>query len=1199
MALPITVPPTLLNTIAGRSSTLDVTAGRINYTSAGSSLAPLRAKRHIGYVRQTDDLLPYLTARETLAFAASLRLPSSVSPATRAVIVENTLAELGLTEVADVYVGGGLAKKGLSGGEKRRLSIGCVLVTDPAILILDEPTTGLDAFVAFHLLQTLQRLAQRGRTVLLSLHQPRSDAFEVFDKLVVLSRGSLVFSGPRRDLVPYFSTLSHPPPLHSNPLDHVIDISSVDSRTDEAEKASAEQVGGLVRAWTEHALRMGARAKGAEEREARGVEGKGAESATSPLSAISHDLEKNGSGQTAPASSAANEQHCASWLRQTQVLTRRNVLNVSRNFGLTAGLGIQAIVVGIVLGLVFLVPPESPAGVQSRKTVIYFSGPGLFYLVIIEAVLLLCNDLVLFDREKNDDGLFDTVPWVLSTVLAYLPANIVFPTIYAIIVYFMAGFRQDELAKNLLSFIAQCIMQQQASWGYALFAASINRSFAQASLLANGFSIPFYLGAGYLLPHLPGYIRWIQYLSPYFYGFHWIARLQFTDRAFSCEGITGVSLNQCEGTSILTGMRFNLATPLWVYPVGLLGFILVTYALGTLLLATHHPGGVKHASAKEAAPQRAKSVELNPDEKLKAPEHVDVTVKNFNVTVVSRSLAKRKPTEKVLLDDVNASFPAGAVTAIMGPSGAGKSTLLQALAGRLDSLAGFSSTGGVTLNGHKLDSTTAALIGYVEQEDNHHLPALTVRETLRYAARLRLKGCSSGACDGRAEEVLRQVGLKACADNMVGGELLKGISGGEKRRLSLAIELLSDPPILLADEPTSGLDSFTALSVMELLRDLASAGRTVILSVHQPRSAIWDMLDHVVLLAKGGKTAYTGSADRVVEALEAAGRSPPENYNIADYIIDVVSEGQRLPAVDAVSFKNRAPPCSTDARPELATLNIRAAKLASRPTPFLQAFPVVLSRSFRNLRRQQDIFVARIANPPFLALLFWLFFLRLGYGPSSAQARVGLLQETTALPFVGMLSCISIFPFEKNLFFYERRSSARHSSATFIVAYTVQESVVSLISSLLWSIVFVYGMNLRHSARIFVEFWISSFALISAGESIGIAFTAWTQNGGLAVALVSAGLTLLAQLNGIISVTLDRWLKVIGWVSPMKPQAYNTGKEQLNKSDPPAGLRFDCSDADIVSGACETGKFMGILLALVVIWRLLAYAAVQLRVARL
>lgn len=141
-----------------------------------NSLRPKDAKKYIGYVRQDDFLLPFLTVRETLSFAAALRLPKTVSAATRNAIVEQTMFELGLTDAADVVVGGPF-RKGISGGEKRRLSIGCTLVQMPSVLVLDEPTTGLDSFTAFQILETLKKLAQRGRTVIVTLHGPRSDAF--------------------------------------------------------------------------------------------------------------------------------------------------------------------------------------------------------------------------------------------------------------------------------------------------------------------------------------------------------------------------------------------------------------------------------------------------------------------------------------------------------------------------------------------------------------------------------------------------------------------------------------------------------------------------------------------------------------------------------------------------------------------------------------------------------------------------------------------------------------------------------------------------------------------------------------------------------------------------------------------------------------------------------------------------------------
>ncbi|GAA5959155.1 hypothetical protein JCM21900_001409 [Sporobolomyces salmonicolor] len=1188
---------------------------------------PTKTKNIIGYVQQHDYLLPYLTVRETLTFAAALRLPRSVSAEQRSAIVEQVIVELGLADSADVIVGG-LFRKGISGGERRRLSIGCVLVTLPSVLVLDEPTSGLDSFTAFHLLGTLSRLAKRGRVVVLSIHQPRSDAYALFDKVTLLSQGSVIYSGYRTNMLPHFASLGYTPPERTNPLDFVIDISSVDNRNDEAESISRERVGALVVAWREHESRAGQ----------AGIWGrKSTSSARSPALCIDggavdaeKGIQRSLSGTSGkmgqPEQMHAGETR-ANTLQQVMLLTRRSLLNVSRNYGQSVGFLAQAVIIGVVLGLAFLNPPESPSGIQSLKTVVYFSGPGFFYLSIVVAVFILCQELVIFDRER-EDNLYSTVPYVLATMLGYLPGNVVFPTIYAIIVYFMTGLWREHLAKNLFSFIAQCIMQQQAAWGYAMLAVSINRSFAAASLLANGFSIPFVLASGYIIPHLDGYIRWTQWLSPYFYGFHWIGRLQFTGRTFACEGITGAARNQCDGTNVLVGMRFNLNTPLYVYPLGLLGFIFVTYGWATLLLAYFHPGGVKHAAQQAPSEpvglceEQEKAEQETVAANSRTGEKVDVVVDNLQLVVKQRSLKRNAgQVGKVILENVNARFPAGEVSVIMGPSGAGKSSLLQLLAGRLSSgtMSDFCSSGSILLNGQEFGPSLASLVAFVEQEDAHHLPALTVRETLRYAARLRLKGSTIAQCDARAEEVLRMLGLKACADNMVGGELMKGISGGEKRRLSLAVQMISDPPVLLADEPLSGLDAFTAQNVMQTLKDLASSGRTLIVSVHQPRSDIWAMFDNVLLLVKGGKAAYSGPTDGILKALESAGEVCPHDFNPADFILDVVSVDHRSVEAEKRSSQRvshildtwsaRASALPAGGIPEHGGMS---AKL--RNTPFARSFPVVLGRSFKNLRRQQEIFVARIANPPFMALLFWLFFARLGYGPSSAQDRIGLLQETTALPFVGMLSCIAIFPFERELYFHEYKSSGRHSVTTFLLAYTVQETAVSIFSSLLFSIIFQYGMNMQTSARIFVEFWFSSYALISTGESIGIIFSAFCNNGGLAVSLVSAGLTLLAQLNGIISATLDEYLKIIGWISPMKPQAALT---MINVSSPMlCRLRFNCTDADIASGACiattgeqvldvfqlpygQAGKYMGILMLLVVIWRLLAWGALRLRVAYL
>ncbi|BGP02838.1 ATP-binding cassette transporter snq2 [Rhodotorula toruloides] len=1224
---------TLLNAIAGRATGLETSSGAIEVvplarsSSSASSdtlsttqpLSVKAAKKVIGYVRQDDFLLPFLTVRETLAFAAALRLPKTVSAETRSAIVEQTITELGLADAANVIVGGPF-RKGISGGERRRLTIGCTLVQLPSVLVLDEPTTGLDSFTAFRLLETLRSLARRGRAVIVTLHGPRSDAFPIFDKLLLLSRGSPVYSGPGRDILPHFDSLGYPAPEHTNPLDFVIDLSSVDNRTDEAEESSKERVGALISAWRRKEASTDSSPRPRSPRP------------QAKLASPGRDVEKAERSRDDGAEDAQQELKRANLVKQTALLTRRGLRNVFRNYGQLIGFAVQAIIIGVVVGLVFLNPPETPSGVQSLKTVVYFSTPAMYYLSIILAVFILCGELIVFDRER-EDNMYKTVPWVASVFLSYLPANVVFPTIYAIIVYFMTGFRRDDLAENLLSFIAQCIMQQVAAWSYALLCCAINRSFAQASLLANGFSIPMLLSSGYLITNLGAWIAWTRWLSPYFYGFHWIALLQFRGRTFACDGVTGPARNQCEGLNVLRGMRFDLDTPLYVYPLGLLGFIVVTFVLATIILAFYHPGGVKHATQHAPSKQSDSHNSRTKGEfadliKTKSKRSVDVAVNDLRLVVSRRGLGRKSGNdEKVILENVNASFPAGQVSVIMGPSGAGKSSLLQMLAGRLSSgpMSAFRSEGSIMLNNQEFDSSLASLVAFVEQEDSHHLPALTVRETLRYAARLRLKDRSVAACDARAEEVLRLLGLATCADTLVGGSLVKGISGGEKRRLSLAVQLLSDPAVLYADEPTSGLDAFTAQNVMQTLRDLASDGRTIVISVHQPRSDIWALFDNVVLLAKGGRTAFSGPASEILPFFESAGETCPPNFNPADFIIDAVSLDHRSEEAELATKQRVARIVDTWAQRQKADLEKRnsGSTLASpshvgdkrplgsaklRKTPFARAFPVVLARSFKNLRRQPDVFVARLSNPPFMALLFWIYFARLGYGPSSSQDRIGLLQETTALPFVGMLACIAIFPSEMNLYRHEFMSSARYGVTTFLSVYTIQETITSAISSFLFSVIFTFGMNLQYSpARKFFEFWFSSWALISTGESVGIIFSAYTSNGGLATSLVSAALTLLAQLNGIISVTMPYFLVVIGWISPMRPQA------ELQIINEMTGLRFNCSSSEIASGACiattgeqvldtfglphgGTGKYIGILAALVVLWRLAAFAGLHGRV---
>lgn len=241
---------------------------------------------------------------------------------------------------------------------------------------------------------------------------------------------------------------------------------------------------------------------------------------------------------------------------------------------------------------------------------------------------------------------------------------------------------------------------------------------------------------------------------------------------------------------------------------------------------------------------------------LSAVDPVDVRIRDLAVQVDTSpsplSLASLLPRKrkadggiesktKTILHDVSANMPRGTLTAIIGGSGSGKTTMLNTMAERLTS-GRLTITGTTTFNGKRgINSIRSA---YVMQQDVL-LPTLTVRETLQYSADLRLPPPTTEEERKKVvEEVILELGLKECADTRIGNDIHKGCSGGEKRRTSIGVQLLSNPSVLFLDEPTTGLDATSAFQLVRTLKTLAGKGRTIITTIHQPRSEIWGLFDN-------------------------------------------------------------------------------------------------------------------------------------------------------------------------------------------------------------------------------------------------------------------------------------------------------------------------------------------------------------------
>ena len=416
----------------------------------------------------------------------------------------------------------------------------------------------------------------------------------------------------------------------------------------------------------------------------------------------------------------------------------------------------------------------------------------------------------------------------------------------------------------------------------------------------------------------------------------------------------------------------------------------------------------------------------------------------------------------------------------MGSSGSGKTSLLSLISNQIIPQSNTQISGRVEVN--QVDIKTfdfSSYASYVMQQDIL-MPTLTVKEALIFAATLKLKG-SKHFIESRVDSIMKDLKLTKIADSIIGNELIKGISGGEKKRVCIGIELISEPQILILDEPTSGLDSFTAELVIDLLKSQAKKGKTIVLTIHQPSSSIYKSFDRLILLVEGN-TIYQGAAQDSVKYFTSLGYECPESTNPPDYYMRIMHIINRHNLTDDEikkldlfysSYKTIEKSALSEINSKVSS-PIDTSKKSHKAGFFLE-FKTLLKRAFVNSMRNPMIFAVTLMQFIVNAALADILYRDLSHSLTGVQAREGFLYFTTInLVMFGSLSHGMTFPSERPIFLKDYKQGL-YGVNSYFFSKMVSELPGEIFCVLLYSLIQYFAVNLNTNTpgQFFVFFGIS------------------------------------------------------------------------------------------------------------------------------
>ncbi|KAJ0680275.1 putative ABC-type ferric hydroxamate transporter [Helianthus annuus] len=1166
---------TLLLALAGKLDSSLKVEGEITYN--GHKLNEFEPRKTAAYISQYDVHVGEMTVKETFDFAARCqgvgsRIELLAELARREkqagvfpeadvdLFMKGTTVEgfesnlityyilriLGLDMCRDTYVGDEM-RKGISGGQKKRVTTGEMLVGPATTLFMDEISTGLDSSTTFQIVKCLQQIVHfTDSTIFMSLLQPAPETFDLFDDVILLSEGQIVYQGPRENALEFFESCGFRLPERKGTSDF---LQEVTSRKDQEQYWADRSKPYRYIPVSEFVERFKSFHVGDKLKNELSVPYDKSQSHRAALVFKKYLVSKR-------------ELLKASWDKEWLLIKRNSPIYIFKT--------VQFIILSFTTMTVFFRTRMHSRNEQDGSAYI---GALAFSLLLnmfngyAEIALSIIRLPVIF---KQRDLLFHP-PWAytLPTFLLRIPISLLESTLWMAIVYYGVGLAPE--ASRIFKHFLLVFMLQNVGGGYFRFIAGICRTMNIANTGGTLALLTIVLLGGFLIPksEILGWWKWGYWVSPLSYGFKALAVNEFFGHRWMNKMSTG-NITRL-GNAILESADIpSQESWFWISIASLAGFVVLFNVLFTFALMYLDPLGKPQAVISKEATTRMETQKEGYTEQELDRRHPKAHKKGMVLPFTPLSMSFDKMNYFVdmpqemreqgvtenrlqLLCEVTGTFRPGVLTSLMGVSGAGKTTLMDVLAGRKTS--GYIE-GDIRISGFpKKQETFARISGYCEQTDIHS-PNITVYESLIYSAFLRLpKEINNEEKMSFVHEVMELVELDNLKNAIVGLPGVTGLSTEQRKRLTIAVELVANPSIIFMDEPTSGLDARAAAIVMRAVRNTVDTGRTVVCTIHQPSIDIFESFDELLLLKRGGQMIYAGPLGRnsrnIIDYFEGIHGVPkiPDKYNPATWMLEVSSSvvESRLGIDFAEHFKSSIlHQKNKDLVMELSTPPPGAEDLhfVSQYSQSLWGqFKSCIWKMWWSYWRNPDYNLVRNIFTLAASLLIGITFWKIGEKRESSSNLTTIVGASYAgVFFIGMNNCQTAQPVvaSERTVFYRERAAGMYSTLPYAMAQVFVEIPYVFVEAACYALIVYPMVSFDWTAPKFFWFFFISFFSFLYFTYYGLMTVSITPNEQAAAVLAVLFYGLFNFFSGffIPRPRIPKWWVWYYWLCPIAWSVY-------------------------------------------------------------